>query len=108
MTHESVAGSLNEKTVREALRQVIDPEAGMNVVELGLVYGVRICDDEIGVDLTMTTPACPMGEMIVDEARTALRTIAPPGTRITVNLVWDPPWSPAMMSDTARRHFGWT
>jgi metal-sulfur cluster biosynthetic enzyme len=99
---------LTEEEVRTALRSVIDPEVGMNIVDLGLVYGVVITDNQLHVDLTMTTPACPMGEMILDDAQQALETLVPGGVEINLNLVWDPPWSPAMMTEHARQHFGWT
>jgi len=71
------------------------------------VYGVEFADRSLRVDLTMTTPACPMGEMIVDDARRALSSLVPSGVEVDIHLVWDPPWSPAMMSEYARRHFGW-
>jgi metal-sulfur cluster biosynthetic enzyme len=96
-----------ESGLREAMREVMDPEAGMNIVDLGLVYGVRIGAGRVEVDLTMTTPACPMGAMIVDEARAVLRRALPATTEVVVNLVWEPPWSPSMMSGHARKHFGW-
>lgn len=95
-----------EETVYEALRTVMDPEAGMNVVELGLVYGVRVACDAVRVDMTMTSPACPMGESIVADAEAAIRAAAP-HARVEVGLVWDPPWTPDRMSDAARQFFGW-
>lgn len=97
----------DEEKVRETLREVMDPEVNMNIVDLGLVYGVKITGDKLRVDLTMTTQACPMGEMIIDEARYALKEIAPDGVEIDINLVWEPPWVPAMMSEHARKYFGW-
>lgn len=98
---------ITEDAVRAALRSVIDPEVGMNIVDLGLVYGVTVSPDTLHVDLTMTTPACPMGEMIFDDAERALRALAPPGVAIDLGLVWDPPWGPEKMSEHAREHFGW-
>ena len=98
----------DDDAVREALRQVDDPEAGMNIVDLGLVYGVEVDADGVHVDLTMTTAACPMADMIMDEAREAIAAIAPVGTKIDVRLVWDPPWTPDKMSGIAKEHFGWT
>ena len=97
---------ITEDLVREALSTVIDPEAGMNVVELGLVYGIGITHDRIHVRMTMTTPACPMGDMILDSAREAIKAIAPDAT-IELELVWEPPWTPALMSESARSFFGW-
>jgi metal-sulfur cluster biosynthetic enzyme len=99
---------IDDTAVRDALRQVQDPEAGMNIVDLGLVYAVEVADGSIQVDLTMTTAACPMADLIVDQARGAIAAAAPPGTPIEVRLVWDPPWTPDKMSDLAREQFGWS
>jgi len=96
-----------EEEVQTALRAVIDPEVGMNIVDLGLIYGVEISDDRLHIDLTMTTPACPMGEMILDNARRALEEVTPEDAEIELNLVWDPPWSADKMSEHARQYFGW-
>lgn len=98
----------DDDAVRDALRRVDDPEAGMNIVDLGLVYGIEIDAAAIRVDVTMTTAACPMADMIVEDTRAAIEVIAPPGTTIDVRLVWDPPWTPDRMSDIAKTHFGWT
>lgn len=98
---------LDADTLRALLTQVIDPEIGMNIVDLGLVYDIRIDTGRIEVDITMTTPACPMGDMIIDEARSVVSAAADAGTEIEVNLVWDPPWDASMMSEYAREHFGW-
>ena len=97
---------ITEDFVREALSTVVDPEAGMNVVDLGLVYGIDITDERIHVRMTMTTPACPMGDMILDSAHEAIHAIAPDIT-IELELVWEPPWTPALMSESARGFFGW-
>lgn len=94
-------------TLTDALRDVLDPEVGMNIVDLGLVYGLECDERGVRVDLTMTSRACPLGESIVEEARAVLAECVEDGTPIDVNLVWDPPWSPARMSDDARLHFGW-
>lgn len=98
----------DDDAVREVLRQVDDPEAGMNIVDLGLVYGVEVGENAIHVDLTMTTAACPMADMIVDGVRAAIATIAPPAAQVSVDLVWDPPWTPDRMTGIAKEHFGWT
>ncbi|MCC6196315.1 MAG: metal-sulfur cluster assembly factor [Burkholderiales bacterium] len=99
---------MDEAAVLEALRQVDDPEAGMNIVDLGLVYVVDVQDGAVNVDLTMTTAACPMADMIIEQARDAIVGAAPPGTAVDVRLVWDPPWTPDRMSGIAKEHFGWT
>jgi metal-sulfur cluster biosynthetic enzyme len=96
-----------EDAIRDALRCVIDPEAGLNVVDLGLVYGIDVSAGRIGVRMTMTTPACPLGDTLMESARAAIRAAAPKVPDIKIELVWDPPWNPGMMSDIARGHFGW-
>jgi metal-sulfur cluster biosynthetic enzyme len=98
---------LDDEAVREALRRVDDPEAGMNIVELGLVYGVDVSEDAVRVDMTMTTAACPMTEMITDQARSVIAAIVPEGTVVDIRLVWDPPWTPDKMTGIAKEHFGW-
>ena len=97
----------DDAAVLDALRQVEDPEAGMNIVDLGLVYGVAVDAGAIAIDLTMTTAACPMTDMIAGQVHDAVAAIAPAGTTVTVQLVWDPPWTPDRMSGIAREHFGW-
>jgi metal-sulfur cluster biosynthetic enzyme len=93
--------------LRQALTQVIDPEVGMNIVDLGLVYDIRIAADRIEVDITMTTPACPMSSMIAEQSREVIMAAINADIEVIVNLVWDPPWDASMMSDHAREHFGW-
>jgi metal-sulfur cluster biosynthetic enzyme len=98
---------VDESRVRDALREVIDPEAGMNIVDLGLVYGVETGDDGVRIELTMTSAACPMADMIVDQVHDAIAGAVGRDTPVTVDMVWDPPWTPERMSDFAREHFGW-
>jgi metal-sulfur cluster biosynthetic enzyme len=99
---------IDEDQVRDALRQVLDPEAGMNIVDLGLVYGIQVSDDAgVSVQITMTSAACPMAEMIVDDVHAVIEAALPQGTTVQVELVWDPPWTPERMSGLAREHFGW-
>jgi metal-sulfur cluster biosynthetic enzyme len=98
----------DDDAVREALRQVEDPEAGMNIVDLGLVYLIEVAADAVRVEMTMTTAACPMADMIVDQARDAIGVIVPAGTAVDVRLVWDPPWTPDRMTGIAKEHFGWS
>ena len=98
----------DDDAVREALRQVDDPEAGMNIVDLGLVYVVEVTPGQVRIEMTMTTAACPMTEMIVEQVRAVVASIVPSGTAIDVELVWDPPWTPDKMSGIAKEHFGWS
>ena len=94
--------------VRDLLRQVIDPEVGVNIVDLGLVYRIETSAAGIRVEMTMTSPACPLGEMIVDEARAVLAAGLPGSGEPDVALVWNPPWEPSMMSDRAKESLGWS
>ena len=99
---------IDEDCVRDALRGVLDPEAGMNIVDLGLVYGIGPADDGgVQVQLTMTSAACPMADMIIDSVHDALAGALGADTPVTIETVWDPPWTPERMSDFAREHFGW-
>lgn len=104
---EARAALPTEERVREALCTVDDPEVGMNIVDLGLVYRIEIAPELVRVELTMTTPACPMGELITDNARRAVGAVSPPDLAVDVVLVWDPPWTPDRMSESARQTFGW-
>jgi metal-sulfur cluster biosynthetic enzyme len=97
---------MTDEAILLALKRVVDPELGINVVDLGLVYHAAQVADGIDVALTMTTPSCPLGEMIVDEARMALHDQFPEAENIRVELVWDPPWSPGRLSEDARRQLG--
>ena len=96
---------LNEQTVLDALRQVIDPEIGCNIVDLGLIYDVAITGPRVTVQMTLTTPGCPMSESIAQGAQWALLGIA--GVEdAAVELVWDPPWQPSMMTAIGRAAIG--
>jgi metal-sulfur cluster biosynthetic enzyme len=97
----------DESAVHDALKQVDDPEAGMNIVDLGLIYGVTVGPRQVTIEMTMTTAACPMTDMIADDVRERVAAVSPGGTVVDVQLVWDPPWTPERMSETARQHFGW-
>lgn len=88
---------LTEAAILETLRQVMDPELDCNIVDLGLVYGVRINDAQVTVTMTLTTPGCPMHESIAAGVQHAV--LALDGVEdVAVEIVWDPPWHPAMMS----------
>jgi metal-sulfur cluster biosynthetic enzyme len=99
---------MDESLVRDALRSVEDPEAGMSIVDLGLVYAIEASPGRVRVEMTMTSPACPAAPYLVDEAAAAVRAIAPEGTEVAVELVWEPPWTPERMSPEAQTRFGWS
>jgi metal-sulfur cluster biosynthetic enzyme len=96
-----------EKQIMEALKPVQDPEIGLGLVDLGLVYGVDISDEgAVLVKMTLTTPACPFGEMLLTNAHMAIQKVEGV-TSVEVQLVWDPPWDPkTMCSDEAKDRLG--
>jgi len=98
-------GDLYEAVVA-ALKDIFDPEIPVNIYDLGLIYGVDVAEDGgVVVTMTLTTPHCPVAESMPGEVE--LRVSAVPGVRdAEVNLVWDPPWDPAKMSDEARLELG--
>ena len=96
---------LNEQTVREALRQVIDPELDCNIVDLGLIYGIQILGTKVSVAMTLTTPGCPMHESIAMGVQSAILNLDSV-EEVEVDLVWDPPWTPAKMSEEGRVRMG--
>jgi metal-sulfur cluster biosynthetic enzyme len=91
--------------VEEAMRDVVDPELGINVVDLGLVYGVSLEDGNVAViDMTLTSAACPLTDVIEDQTRAALTT-GPGGGLVSdfhINWVWLPPWGPDKITDSGR------
>ncbi|HEY3076815.1 MAG TPA: metal-sulfur cluster assembly factor [Burkholderiales bacterium] len=99
---------MRQEELRSALASVEDPEAGMNILDLGLVYSIVAEPGRVHVDMTMTSPACPVASYLVDEAGAALRDIVPEGTDVQVELVWEPPWTPDRMSAEAQTRFGWS
>lgn len=92
--------------VREALREVVDPELGVNIVDLGLVYTIDVIDGEVRVTMAMTTPACPLRDYIQDLVESTLLDRLPGARRVVVDIVQDPPWSEDMMAEAARRQLG--
>lgn len=102
---------LNEDMVRTALKNVIDPEIGLDIINLGLVYRVDIQEAgrRVDIDMTLTTPACPAGPQIIDQAKReigALNQVYSNLEEVNVNLVWTPFWNPSMMSQEARDELG--
>lgn len=96
-----------EQALRDALMQVIDPEAGENIVDLGLVYGIEVAGNAATILLTMTSAACPMADMLLDDIHATLTKLLPDDTHIEINLVWEPLWDPDMMSAAAKQRLGW-
>jgi metal-sulfur cluster biosynthetic enzyme len=93
------AGPENED-ILEALRDVVDPELGINVVDLGLVYGVTVGEDRLAtIDMTLTSAACPLTDVIEDQARAALDGLV---NDFRINWVWMPPWGPDKITEDGR------
>jgi metal-sulfur cluster biosynthetic enzyme len=89
-----------QETVMEAMKDVVDPELGINVVDLGLVYGVNVDDGNVAtVDMTLTSAACPLTDVIEDQTRAALSAVV---TDFKINWVWMPPWGPDKITDDGR------
>jgi metal-sulfur cluster biosynthetic enzyme len=96
---------MNETLLYDTLRQVIDPELGCNIVDLGLVYGLKIEGAKVTVQMTLTTPGCPMQESLAWGVQAALLNLD--GVEeVNVELVWDPPWNPARMTERGRAETG--
>ncbi len=91
----------------DVLSQVIDPEVGESIVDLGLVYGIEVTQNTAKITLTLTSSACPMGEMLLEDIHENLTKMLPNEMGFDINLVWEPPWSPDMMSAEAKQRLGW-
>ncbi len=103
---------LNEDMVRASLRNVYDPEIGLNIIDLGLVYDIDVAEDgkQVNVEMTLTTPACPAGPQILEQTQKeimALRDVHPQLEDVKINLVWTPFWNPSMMSEEAKEELGY-
>lgn len=97
----------DEAAIRAQLKKVVDPEMSINIVDLGLVYRVDVAPLQVNIDITMTSPACPVAQMIIDDVCAELDKLLPEGCELDIELVWNPPWGPEMMSERARRALGW-
>ncbi len=85
--------------ITEAMKDVVDPELGINVVDLGLVYGVHVEEDAVVLDMTLTSAACPLTDVITDQTNSALEDLV---KEVTINWVWMPPWGPDKITDDGR------
>jgi len=101
-----LTAALTPELVLDALYEVIDPELGVNIVDLGLVYDVVIDDGSVVVVMTLTTPGCPLAGFMEDEIHRCLSQF-PQVRAAEVQIVWDPPWDPELMSGEAREQLGW-
>jgi FeS assembly SUF system protein len=102
----SIGKSLIEAQVIETLRTCFDPEIPVNIYELGLIYETKVSDEgEVSVKMTLTSPLCPVAQSLPEEVQAKVRAV--PGVKFArVEVVWDPPWNPSMMSEVAKLELG--
>ena len=98
--------TLTQEDVYEALEEVIDPELGLDFVSLGLVYEVEIEDSDVYITFTLTTPACPIGPQVSEQMREFVGDL-PGVSKVHPKMVFDPPWSPELMSEDAKFALGY-
>lgn len=96
---------VTEQDVMEALKKVYDPETGLDIVNMGLIYDVQIHNNQVNVKMTLTTPGCPLSDRLSNGARNAILGLEGVES-CNVAIVWDPPWHPRMMSDEAKLQLG--
>lgn len=96
---------VSKEDIKKALRRCTDPEIAVNIVDLGLVYDIKVNKGNVDIKMTMTSIGCPLSEMITEQVRQEVKKIK--GVKkVDVNLVWDPPWSPERVSKEARAKLG--
>lgn len=93
--------------ITEALRRVVDPEVALSIVDVGLVYRVRVDGEGAHVLMTMTSAACPVTDVIVEDVQNELDRVLPAALPLEVEITFDPPWTPERMSQSARRFMRW-
>jgi len=99
------AATLSEELARNALRQVKDPELDLNIIDLGLVYGIDVEDGDLRVTMTLTSPGCPAGPMITNDAYRVLRSLE--GVKdVNIDIVWEPYWTPERIDPKVRALMG--
>ena len=96
---------VTEEIVLEQIKQIIDPDIGLNIVDMGLIYGVDINDDIVNITMTLTSPGCPAAPQLLNGSQTVDQQLD--GVEeVNVNVVWTPPWDPEMMSEEAKDELG--
>jgi len=99
--------AITQDQIREALKECYDPEVPVNIVDLGLVYDIKITDSRVDIKLTLTSPGCPASSMISQNVRNRVLQI-PEVKDADVELIWEPAWTPSRMSDEAKKKLKWT
>jgi metal-sulfur cluster biosynthetic enzyme len=99
------AGAVTPELVKLALRKVKDPDINLNIIDLGLVYDVRVAGGRVDVDMSLTSPACPSGPQLMSEAEARVRELSGVD-EVSVNLVWEPLWTPERIEPRVRAYLG--
>jgi metal-sulfur cluster biosynthetic enzyme len=99
------SGGLGADQVRLALRRVKDPEINLNIVDLGLIYDIAVEGENVSIDMSLTSPGCPAGAQIMQDAEEQLKSLPGVGA-VAVNLVWSPPWTPDRIEPRVRAYLG--
>ena len=95
----------DQETIYAALKHIYDPEVGINIVDMGLIYDLEMADNKVDLTMTLTSPACPAGPQILAQIDTQLKTLEGVDD-VDIKVVWTPPWSPDMLTEEARDQLG--
>lgn len=104
-TDPAPTATLTNDQVKLALRRVKDPELNLNIIDLGLVYGISVDGNDVSIDMSLTSPGCPSGPEIMGDAEQELKAVPGIGN-VAVNLVWSPPWTPERIEPRVRAYLG--
>lgn len=104
-TETVAAGAITQDQVKLALRKVKDPELNLNILDLGLIYEIRVEGNDVHIDMSLTSPGCPSGPEIMKDAEDQLKALPGVGT-VQMNLVWSPPWTPDKIEPRVRAYLG--
>lgn len=96
---------VTEDAVFDAVKEIIDPEVGINIVDMGLIYGVDIEDETVNITMTLTSPGCPAGGQLINGTQHVTQQLEGVG-EVNVNVVWTPRWTPEMMTEEAKDELG--
>ena len=96
---------VTEDAVFEAVKEIIDPEVGINIVDMGLIYGVDIDDETVNITMTLTSPGCPAGGQLINGTQHVTHQLEGVG-EVNINVVWTPRWTPEMMTEEAKDELG--
>ena len=101
----AASGAISQDQVKLALRKVKDPELNLNILDLGLIYEIRVEGNDVQIDMSLTSPGCPSGPEIMKDAEDQLKALPGVGT-VQMNLVWSPPWTPDKIEPRVRAYLG--